>query len=414
MMFLPSEIQSIRQDFPYLQLPHPSTGKAVVYLDHAATTQRPLPVLEAVEHFYRYENGSPHRSAHYLAQQATEHYEQGRERVARFIGAQSGEEIVFTRNASESLNLLAYSLAPTLSSGEEILISILEHHSNLVPWQIKAKERGAKLVYVYTNADGLLPEEDLLAAAHERTKVISLTGASNVLGTMPDLQNLLPKLRSKAPHAKIIVDAAQLIPHRKLDVKQLAADFVVFSAHKMLGPLGLGVLYGRKKALNQLQAFLYGGDMIEYVEEQESSFLDAPHRFEAGTQNVGAVVGLVAAMDYLENLGMEKVEAYEQHLLQYCEALTGDLHWLQRYGVKKGPRTAVFPFNVEAVHPHDVASILDAEGIAIRSGHHCTQPLHRYLGLAASCRASFAFYNTEEEVETFAHKLHEVRKVMGL
>ncbi|MCD1147775.1 SufS family cysteine desulfurase [Peptoniphilus sp. KCTC 25270] len=412
-MFTQAEIKEIRKDFPYLEL-H-TKEKPLIYLDSAATTQKPKSVIEAMNNYYSYANGGPHRGAHRLSMAATEVYEGARQVIADFINAPSADQIVFTRNATESLNLVAYSWAlENLKEGDEILISIMEHHANLVTWQYVAEKTGAKLNFMYLDEDKQIPWEEFTLKVNEKVKLFAITQSSNVLGTMPEVKKMIAHVREHAKDAICVIDGCQSTPHKPVDVQDLDADFFVFSGHKMLAAMGSGVLYGKLKLLNKTKPFLYGGDMIEYVYEDHTTFLDAPGRFEAGTQDVGAAASLPAAVEYLNHLGMDKIYEYESYLMDYAYEQMKEMKDIEIYTTPKGPRGAVLTFNFKEVHPHDVASILDSKGIAIRSGHHCAQPLHRKLGMNFSCRASFAIYNTMEEVEYFLKNLDEVRRLMGL
>lgn len=405
------DVEKIRADFPYLD--SEKVGKKVIYLDTGATSQKPSCVIDAVDQYYRYSNANPHRGAHYLSWKATEAYEETREVVKNFIGARSAREIVFTRSTTESLNLLAYSYGLNkLKKDDEILITILDHHANLVPWQMVAKKTGARLVYAYLKDDYSLDYEDLKSKITDKTKIVSVTGASNVTGELID-----SKLITKWAHevgAISIVDGAQLIPHVKTNVRDIDCDFLAFSGHKMFSPMGIGVLYGKYELLEDLEPFNYGGDMIEYVYEQESSFEEAPLKFEAGTPNVGGVLGLRAAIDYVEKIGMDEILAYEHELTSYAYDLIKDIPNIKIFYPKNGRAGSVISFAFTDIHPHDIATILDSKGIAVRSGHHCAMPLHGYLGVSATARASFSIYNTKEEAEIFAKELKNVRKVMGL
>lgn len=405
------DVEKIRADFPYLD--SEKVGKKVIYLDTGATSQKPTCVIDAVDQYYRYSNANPHRGAHYLSWKATEAYEETREVVKNFIGAKSAREIVFTRSTTESLNLLAYSYGLNkLKKDDEILITILDHHANLVPWQMVAKKTGARLVYAYLKDDYSLDYDDLKSKITDKTKIVSVTGASNVTGELID-----SKLITKWAHevgAISIVDGAQLIPHVKTNVRDIDCDFLAFSGHKMFSPMGIGVLYGKYELLEDLEPFNYGGDMIEYVYEQESSFEEAPLKFEAGTPNVGGVLGLRAAIDYVEKIGMDEILAYEHELTSYAYDLIKDIPNIKIFYPKNGRSGSVISFAFTDIHPHDIATILDSKGIAVRSGHHCAMPLHGYLGISATARASFSIYNTKEEAEIFAKELKNVRKVMGL
>lgn len=405
------DVEKIRADFPYLD--SEKVGKEVIYLDTGATSQKPAYVIDAVDEYYRYSNANPHRGAHFLSWKATEAYEETREVVKDFIGARKASEIVFTRSTTEALNLLAYSYGlNNLKKDDEILITILDHHANLVPWQMVAKKTGAKLVYAYLNEDYSLDYDDLKSKINEKTKIVSVTGASNVTGELID-----SKLITKWAHevgAISIVDGAQLIPHVKTDVKDIDCDFLTFSGHKMFSPMGIGVLYGKYELLDELEPFNYGGDMIEYVYEQESTFQEPPIKFEAGTPNVGGVLGLKAAIEYVEKIGMDEIFAYEHELTSYAYDLIKDIPNIKIFYPENGKAGSVISFTFTDIHPHDIATILDSKGIAVRSGHHCAMPLHGYLGISATARASFSIYNTKEEVEIFAKELKNVRKVMGL
>lgn len=405
------DVEKIRADFPYLD--SEKVGKEVIYLDTGATSQKPAYVIDAVDEYYRYSNANPHRGAHFLSWKATEAYEETREVVKDFIGARKASEIVFTRSTTEALNLLAYSYGlNNLKKDDEILITILDHHANLVPWQMVAKKTGAKLVYAYLNEDYSLDYDDLKNKINDKTKIVSVTGASNVTGELID-----SKLITKWAHevgAISIVDGAQLIPHVKTDVKDIDCDFLTFSGHKMFSPMGIGVLYGKYELLDKLEPFNYGGDMIEYVYEQESTFQEPPIKFEAGTPNVGGVLGLKAAIEYVEKIGMDEIFAYEHELTSYAYDLIKDIPNIKIFYPTNGKAGSVISFTFTDIHPHDIATILDSKGIAVRSGHHCAMPLHGYLGISATARASFSIYNTKEEAEIFARELKNVRKVMGL
>ena len=406
------EILDIRKDYPFLNLK--VNGKKIVYLDNAATTQKPQVIIDNIAKFYRGENGNPHRGAHYLAMKSTEVYEGARETVRKFINAKSPNEIVFVRNATEALNLLAYSYGlNNLKKGDEILISIMEHHSNLVPWQMVAKKTGAILKYLYVDKYGQIPFEEIENKVNKNTKIFSCTLASNVLGTVPDAKKIIKYVR-KNSDAVIISDGAQYVPHHKIDVCDLDCDFLAFSGHKMYSATGIGVLYGKEELLNSLSPFLSGGDMIEYVYEDKSTFLKSPQRFEAGTQNVEGAVSLASAINYVESIGLEKIDEYEKYLTKYCYEKISKLDYLDVYTTPDENRAPVISFNFKQAHPHDVASILDNYGIAVRSGHHCAQVLHRFLGCNFSVRASFAIYNTVEEVDYFIEHLEDVRRMLGI
>lgn len=402
-----------RKDFPILT--QTMNGQPLVYLDNGATTQKPEHVVRALCGYYGGCNANPHRGAYELSVKATEIYEQARVRVQRFINAARPEEIIFTKNATEALNLVAYSYGLNfIQPGDEIVISVAEHHSNLVPWQQVARQRGAKLKYIYLEEDGNLSEEDIETKITEKTKIVAVTHVSNVLGLVNDVRRVADKAHGVG--AVCVVDGAQSAAHMQVDVQQLGADFFAFSGHKLLSPMGIGVLYGRKKLLEKMPPFLMGGDMIEYVEEQDTTFAELPAKFEAGTQNVGGAAGLTAAIDYLERFTFGRIEQIEKDLLNYALHRLRELPFIELYGcdTRRNNKTGIITFNVRDVHPHDVATILDARGVAIRAGHHCAQPLMRYLGQNATCRASFYLYNTREDIDRWIEALQQVRKVMRL
>ncbi|MGL6016650.1 MAG: cysteine desulfurase [Selenomonadaceae bacterium] len=400
-----------RKDFPLLQ--QEMNGHPLVYLDNGATTQKPAAVIDAVNTYYSRYNANPHRGAYDLSVKATDLYEHARKRVKTFINARHGYEIVFTKNASESLNLLAYSYGMHfVEAGDEIVISIAEHHSNLIPWQQVAKARGAVLKYMYLDDDGRIAAAEIENKITARTKIVAVTHVSNVLGIVNPVDAVVKKAHSVG--AVVIIDGAQSVPHMKIDIQALDADFLVFSGHKMLSPMGIGVLYGKAELLDKMPPFLFGGDMIEYVEEQDATFAPLPAKFEAGTQNVGGAVGLAAAIDYINQVGFVEIERREKELIAYAVAKLKELPYIELYGCTDlKDKTGVITFNIKDIHPHDVASILDADGVAIRAGHHCAQPLMKYLKVNATCRASFYFYNTRAEIDQLLASLQKVRGVMG-
>ncbi|CDE90609.1 cysteine desulfurase SufS subfamily [Clostridium sp. CAG:389] len=393
------EINNIKRDFPLLE------NENITYLDSGATTQKPIQVINAVEEFYQRYNANPHRGAYSLSVEATEQYENTRTKIAKFINAKHREEIIFSKNATESLNLIAYSYGlDNLKKDDEVVISIMEHHSNLVPWQKMTKQTGSKLNYMYINENYEIPDEEIENKITEKTKIVGITHVSNVLGTINNVKKVIKYAHKKG--AIVIVDASQSIPHMKIDVQDLDADFLVFSGHKMLAPLGIGVLYGKREILNKMTPFLMGGDMIEYVYEQDTTFAPLPNKFEAGTQNVEGVIGLGAAIDYIENLGYDKIEEIEHEILSYARKELSKLDYLTLYTTpNEENHSSVISFNIKGVHPHDVASILDSEGVCVRSGNHCAQPLMRFLGIDSTCRASFYIYNTKEDVDKLVKAL---------
>lgn len=355
------DIEEIKKDFPILE------NREITYLDSGATTQKPRYVIEKIEEFYKKYNANPHRGAYSLSVEATESYENTRTKIAKFINAKHREEIIFSKNATESLNLIAYSYGmDNLKQDDEVVISIMEHHSNLVPWQKVTKQTNSKLRYMYINDDYEITDEEIENKITDKTKVVGIAHVSNVLGTINNVKKIIKYAHSKG--AIVIVDASQSIPHMKIDVQDLDCDFLVFSGHKMLAPLGIGVLYGKKELLNKMSPFLMGGDMIEYVYEQETTFAPLPNKFEAGTQNVEGVIGLGAAIDYIESIGYNNIQKLEKEVVSYAIEELSKLEFLDLYVTpSKEKHSGVISFNIKGVHPHDVASILDANGVCVRS-----------------------------------------------
>ena len=392
-------MNNIKKDFPLLE------NENITYLDSGATTQKPIQVIKAVEEFYQKYNANPHRGAYSLSVEATEQYENTRTKIAKFINAKHREEIIFSKNATESLNLIAYSYGlDNLKKDDEVVISIMEHHSNLVPWQKMTKQTGSKLNYMYINENYEITDKEIESKITDKTKIVGITHVSNVLGTINNVKKIIKYAHKKG--AVVIVDASQSIPHMKIDVQDLDADFLVFSGHKMLAPLGIGVLYGKREILNKMTPFLMGGDMIEYVYEQDTTFAPLPNKFEAGTQNVEGVIGLGAAIDYIENLGYDKIQEIEHEVISYARQELSKLDYLTLYTTtNEKNHSSVISFNIKGVHPHDVASILDSEGVCVRSGNHCAQPLMRFLGIDSTCRASFYIYNTKDDIDQLVKAL---------
>ncbi len=390
-----------KEDFPILK------NRDIAYLDSGATTQKPIQVIKTLEEFYEKYNANPHRGAYTLSIEATKIYEDTRTKIAKFINAKHREEIILSKNATESLNLIAYSYGmDNLKKDDEVVISIMEHHSNLVPWQKVTKATGSKLNYMYIDDNFELSDDEIESKITDKTKIVGITQISNVLGTINNVKKIIKYAHKRG--AIVIVDASQSIPHMKIDVQDLDADFLVFSGHKMLAPLGIGVLYGKREILNKMEPFLMGGDMIEYVYEQSTTFAPLPNKFEAGTQNVEGVVGLGAAIDYIENLGYDKIQEIEKEVVSYARQELSKLDYLTLYMTpNKEKHSSVISFNIKGVHPHDVASILDSEGVCVRSGNHCAQPLMRFLGIDSTCRASFYFYNTKEDVDKLVKALNK-------
>ena len=386
-------MENVKKDFPLLR------DNNITYLDSGATTQKPEYVLNSISNFYETSNANPHRGAYGLSIKATEVYEQTREKIAKFIGAKHSEEIIFSKNATESLNLIAYSYGlENLGVGDEIVISIMEHHSNLVPWQKVSKKTGSKLNYMYINENFEISDEEIEEKITDKTKIVGITHVSNVLGTINNIEKIIKYAHKKG--AVVVVDASQSIPHMQIDVSKLECDFLVFSGHKMLAPLGIGVLYGKREILNKMTPFLMGGDMIEYVYEQDTTFAPLPNKFEAGTQNVEGVIGLGAAIDYIQNIGYDRISKIEEKVVSYAREELSKLDFLTLYMTKNSlNHSSVISFHIDGVHPHDVASILDSQNVCVRSGNHCAQPLMRYLKIDSTCRASFYMYNTKEDVD---------------
>ena len=399
--------ENVRQDFVLLQ----NTDR--VYFDNAATSQKPKCVIDAVQEFYEKYNANVLRGLYPLSVEATERYENARKTVQRFIHAACPEEIIFTRNATESMNLVAYSYGmANLKAGDEILVSILEHHSNILPWQMVSRATGAKLVFLECEPDGTIPKEKMDEAFSEHTKLVAVTQVSNVLGCVNDIPELVK--RARACGAVILMDAAQSAPHMPIDVQKLDVDFVAFSGHKMLAPMGIGVLYGKQELLEKMLPFLTGGEMIETVSRYDAVYAELPHKFEAGTVNAGGAVGLAAAIDYLESYGMDTLHAVEQELTAYLfRGMNAIPHVHVLGSQREDNHTGIVSFTVDQVHPHDISEVLSSDGMDIRAGHHCAQPLHDHLGIHSTARASLMFYNTKEEIDRFLESVSNIRRRMG-
>ncbi|MHA7158229.1 aminotransferase class V-fold PLP-dependent enzyme [Glutamicibacter endophyticus] len=417
-----SEVARIKADFEILE--HPINGTDLVYLDSGATSQKPRCVYEAEQHYYETANAAVHRGAHSLAVEATELFEQARETVASFIGARSNE-VVWTSNATEALNLISYSLSNAsaglggsaaerfrLTRDDEILVTELEHHANLIPWQELAFRTGATLRYVPVTEDGALRYDLLEELVTESTKLIAFTHVSNVLGTITDVERFVQAARRVG--ALTVLDGCQSVPHLPVDVKALDIDFMAFSGHKMLGPTGIGALYGRAELLDAMPPFLTGGSMITVVDMEHAEYLPSPQRFEAGTQRIAQAHSLATAASYLDEIGMERIAAWEEHLGTLLLEGLSQLDGVRVFGPTDAPRIGTVPFEVMGVHPHDVGQYLDSRGIAVRVGHHCAQPLHRALGVTATTRASTYLYNTEEDVAALIAAVGSVREYFGV
>ena len=395
-----------RSDFPILDQTA-CLGQPLIYLDYAATSQKPRQVLQALQHYYSHDNANVHRGAHQLSTRATEGFEGAREKVARFVGARRPQEIVYTRNASEAINLVARSWGDhNLCPGDEVLLSLMEHHSNLVPWQQLAQRTGCVLRHVGLSPTGELDLEDFHAKLNERTRLVSLVQVSNTLGCLNPIAQLAPAVR--AAGALLLVDACQSLPHQRVNVVELGCYFLVGSSHKICGPTGIGFLWARESLLEAMPPFLGGGEMIHEVYLDHSTWAELPHKFEAGTPAIGEAIGMGAAIDYLQSLGLDRIHAWEQQLtrqlFQRLQAIEG-VRILGPTPERQPHRGALAAFSVEGLHAHDIAALLDSAGICIRSGHHCTQPLHRHYGLSATARASLGFTTTPEEIDRFAEEL---------
>ena len=400
------DVEKIRKDFPILD--QIVNDEPLVYLDNAATTQKPKAVLEAVNRYYQEDNANVHRGVHTLAERATASYEAARETVRRFINASSTKEVLFTRGTTTGLNWIGRFAEEILEEGDEVLISIMEHHSNILPWQEACRKTGAKLVYAYLK-DGGLDLEDFREKLTDRTKFVSITHASNVLGVINPIQELAQLAHEK--DAIMVVDGAQSVPHMKIDVQKLDADFFVFSGHKMAGPTGIGVLYGKEHYLNQMSPVEFGGEMIDFVYEQSATWKELPWKFEAGTPNMAGAIGLAVAIDYLEAIGMDAIEHHEQDLIAYVFPKLQAIEGLKIYGSQDlAKRSGVISFNLGNLHPHDLATALDYEGVAVRAGHHCAQPLIQYLEVPATARASFYLYNTKEDCDKLVEALIKTKE----
>ena len=401
------EIAKIKADFPIFQ-----SGN-FFYLDNAATTQKPYTVLEAMKNYYETENANPLRGLYELSQKATEAYERARVSVQKFLNAKSPEEIIFVRNATEGLNLVAQSYGRAfLNEGDEVLITVMEHHSNLIPWQQVAKEKGAKPIFLEPNEEGLISLESFKKALSDKVKIVAMAEVSNVLGNRQDIETFVKLTHEK--NAIFVCDGAQSVPHRKVDVQEMDVDFLAFSGHKVYGPMGIGAVYGKKELLKKMPPFLFGGEMIEYVTREEATWAELPHKFEAGTVNVGGAVGLEAAIQYLEKLGFSFIEEREKELSEYLMAGMKEIPHVRVLGSANGRNHhGIMTFTIEGVHPHDIAEIMDSHKVCIRAGHHCAQPLMKFMGTPSTSRVSLGLYNTKEDVDAFLAALKTIRGAMG-
>ena len=396
-----------RKDFPLLE------NNKVIYLDNAATSQRPEAVIQAEAQFYEKYNANPLRGLYELSVEATDCYEEARETVRKFIGAGSTEEIIFTRNTTEGLNLVAYSYGFShLKAGDEVLVSIMEHHSNLLPWQMVCRQTGATLKFLECDQTGFLSDETLENAITDKTRLVAIAQVSNVLGRTAPIEKIVKLARKHG--AVVVMDAAQSAPHMPINVKDLDVDFMAFSGHKLMGPMGIGVLYGKKELLESMPPFLTGGEMIETVSRYDATYAELPHKFEAGTVNAGGAVALAEAIRYLQKLGMSNVQQAEQELTEYLLRGMQSIPHIHVLGSEQAENhTGIVAFTVDQVHPHDISEILSSDGMDIRAGHHCAEPLHQYLGIHSSARASVMFYNTKEEADRFLESVSNIRRRMG-
>lgn len=401
--------ETIKKDFPIFS--KKINGKKIIYLDNAATTQKPFQVIQAEKKFYEETNSNIHRGMNFLSQKATEMYEEAHEKTAKFIKAKDMQEIIFTKNTTESLNLLSYVLESKLKRGDEILLTKMEHHANIVPWQQLAKRKKIKLKYANITKELTIDLNDLEKKINKKTKIMAFTMASNILGTITPSKEICKIGKEKG--IITIADGAQAIPHIEINAKKTDFDFLAFSAHKMLGPMGIGVLYGKKEHLEKLPPFLTGGDMITTVTLQKSEWNKLPWKFEAGTPNVGGAIGFSKAIDYLKKIGMENITEHEKKLIKYSIKRINEIKGIKTY-TPKGQKTGIISFNLNKVHPHDLATILDNKGIAIRTGNHCAQPLLNELGIESIARASFYIYNTTKDIDALVQGIEETKKIFGV
>jgi cysteine desulfurase/selenocysteine lyase len=392
----PFNVREIREEFPALR--QQIYGKNLIYFDNGATSQKPKLVLDAINLFYSKENANIHRGVHYLSQRATTDYEAARQRIQRYLGARKPEEIIFTKGTTDSINLVAYSYGSTLAAGDEILISAMEHHSNIVPWQMLCERQGCVLKVVPINQRGELIMEEFDQLLSKKTKLVAITHISNTLGTINPIKEIIQK--AHAVGSKVLIDGAQSIQHMSINVKEMDCDFYVFSSHKVFGPTGIGVLYGKEDILDRMPPYQGGGDMIARVTFERTTYNELPFKFEAGTPHIAGGICLGTAFEYLESIDMEAAERHERELAKYAEDMLDTFEGLQIIGEAKN-KTSVVSFSVKGIHPFDIGTLLDKQGIAVRTGHHCTQPLMDFYGIPGTVRASFAFYNTKEEIDTF-------------
>ncbi|WP_153465294.1 cysteine desulfurase [Sediminibacillus terrae] len=402
------DVKAIREQFPILN--QEINGHPLVYLDSSATSQKPVSVIKAVEDYYKQDNSNVHRGVHTLGTRATDKYEGAREKVKKFINASSTKEVIFTRGTTTSINTVAYSYArANLKEGDEIVVTPMEHHSNIIPWQQAAKATGATLKYLPLRPDGTIEMEDVKDTITDRTKVVAVMHVSNVLGTINPIKEITAVAHQHG--AVMMVDGAQSVPHMQVDVQDLDCDFYAFSGHKMCGPTGIGVLYGKRELLENMEPVEFGGEMIDFVNLYDSTWKELPWKFEGGTPIIAGAIGLGAAIDFLTDIGMENIHEHEDQLIAYAMDRMKALDELEIYGPEQ--RAALITFNLTDVHPHDTATVLDAEGIAVRAGHHCAQPLMKWLEVTATARASFYLYNTPEDVDRLVEGLNKTKEYFG-
>ena len=404
--FRPFDIEAIRKDFPIF-----ATTPPLAFLDNAASTQTPRPVVEAMDAYYDTYRSNIHRGIYRISEEATEQYERAREKIAQLINAPRSRQVIFTRNTTESINLVAYSWGSTnIREGDEIVLTTMEHHSNLVPWQLLAQRTGARLRFLEITDEGLLDFTQLRDLLTEKTKLVAIGHVSNVLGTINPIQSIIEM--AHAVDAKVLVDAAQSVPHFQVDVQQLDCDFLAFSGHKMCGPTGIGALYGKLELLEEMPPFLGGGSMIRSVERDVSSYAELPAKFEAGTPSIAEAIGLGHAVDYITQANLAAIHVHEQELLKYAHQRLEQIEGITLYGPAPHQKMGVISFNIEGIHPHDIAGILDTHSVAVRAGHHCAQPLMKRLDVIATVRASFYLYNTIEDVDRLYEGLCRAQKLM--
>ena len=402
------DVEAIRNDFSILRQ---ENDPLLIYLDSAATSQTPDPVIEAMDAYYRTYNSNIHRGIYRISEEATAKYEEARQWIGRFINARRSSQVIFTRNTTESINLVAYSWgSANLREGDEILVTVMEHHSNLLPWQLLSQRTGAKLRFIEVTDEGVLQLDGLETLLTEHTKLVAMTHVSNVLGTINPVKELTAA--AHAIGAKVLIDGAQSVPHFDVDVQELDCDFLAFSGHKMCGPTGIGILYGKSDLLEEMPPFLGGGSMIRSVQRESSTYADVPAKFEAGTPAIAEAIGLAAAVDYLNQVGLEAIFVHEQELLEYAHQKLAEIEGITIYGPKPRQKTGAITFNLEGIHPHDIAGVLDTVGVAVRAGHHCAQPLMQKFGVIATVRASFYLYNKLEEIDILHEGLLKAQRML--